>query len=275
MRSKIKTLRNLGMSIIEMMVALAITGVAIAGLTEISWLSFDWISKFTTKVDVNIAAKRALERVGTDLRMAACLGDSFEQPNQLAPVFPSLSNPLYGSGLPAGAATSYQFDDNTLIIQIPVFNQKGWPTSLPKNIDSQQRRNVDTIVYELVPDPDANDAALGKFILKRAVFAGVHDNSLIPTVNPGSTICPGQTILTGIIGPVEKATGKPQIFQVIDRLNPDSAPQPLRMLKNNSLPQISTVVLSVELSKSQGQKKNSSTASYRSEVFMRNKNFVE
>lgn len=277
-----KKLRSvLAMSIIEMMVALAITGVAIAGLTEISWLSFDWINKFSTKVDVNIAAKRAMDRIGTDIRSASVVGDSFEPPSlTLNPpsTFPSASNPLYSAGLPAGADISYQIDDNTLILQVPVLNSKGWPTSLPIGYDpagKQHLRNLDTIVYQLTADPDQTQATEGKYVLRRTVFAGVHDNTVIPGVNEGKTICPGQIILTGIVGPIDKTTQKPQIFQAIDKLDPGGAATPLRLVYSNSVSRIEAIVVNLEITKSQGVKKNDSTASFRAELFMRNRHFVE
>lgn len=258
-----------------MLVVLAVTGVAIAGLTEISWLSFDWINKFSTKVDVNVAAKKALERFGNDLRMATFVGDSFEPPSDTQPTFPSSNNPIYSSGLPAGASTTYQIDDNTLIFQVPVFNNKGWPTALPTSVDSKQRRNVDTIVYEVTQDPSQDSTGQTKYILKRTFFAGVHDSVQIPNVNPGQTICPAQTILTGIVGPLDKTTGKPQIFQALDQLNPGSAPIPLSLLRTYALPRVNGIVMNIEIQRSQSASKNTSTASYRSEVMIRNRHYVE
>ena len=258
-----------------MMVVLAVTGVAIAGLTEISWLTFDWINKFTTKVDVNMAAKRAIDIVGADVRMATMVGDGYDTLSDSTPSFPSANNPLYSSGLPAGASSSYQIDDNTLILQVPVFNKKGWPTSLPTSVDAKQRRNVDTIIYEVAQDPNSEEAAKGKYILKRTFFSGVHDTSQIPDVNPGQTICPAQTVLTGIIGPLDKSSGKPQIFQAIDELDAAASPVPLHLVRTYSLPRINAVIMSIELQRSQSGTKNNSTASYRSEFFMRNRHYVE
>ncbi|PZM81126.1 MAG: hypothetical protein DKT66_18030 [Candidatus Melainabacteria bacterium] len=264
-----------GMSIVEMLVVLAVTGVAIAGLTEISWLSFDWINKFSTKVDVNIAAKRALERVGNDLRIATCIGDSFEPPSDTTPTFPSSNNPLYSAGMPAGASTTYQIDDNTLIFQVPVFNNKGWPTSLPTSVDSNRRKNVDTIIYEVVQDPEQDASGQIRYLLKRTFFAGVHDSTQIPNVNPGQTLCPAQTILTGIVGPLDKNTGKPQIFQALDQLNPGGNPIPLSLLRTYSLPRINGIVMNIEIQRSQSASKNTSTASFRSEIMIRNRHYVE
>lgn len=264
-----------GMSIVEMLVVLAVTGVAIAGLTEISWLSFDWINKFSTKVDVNIAAKRALERVGNDLRIATCIGDSFEPLSDTTPTFPSSNNPLYSAGMPAGASTTYQIDDNTLIFQVPVFNNKGWPTSLPTSVDSNRRKNVDTIIYEVVQDPEQDTSGQIRYLLKRTFFAGVHDSTQIPNVNPGQTLCPAQTILTGIVGPLDKNTGKPQIFQALDQLNPGGNPIPLSLLRTYSLPRINGIVMNIEIQRSQSASKNTSTASFRSEIMIRNRHFVE
>lgn len=256
-----------------MLVVLAITGVAIAGLTEISWLSFDWINKFSTKVDVNIAAKRALDRIGTDIRMASAVGDSYDVSTDTSPTFPCAINPIYSGGLPAGASTSYQLDDNTLVIQMPVFNQKGWPTALPLIVDPKQRRNLDTVVYEVVQDPDPNQAAQGKFVLNRFCFAGIHDTSQILNVAYGHTICPGQTILTGITGPLDKITNKPVIFQALDEQDPGGNPISLKLFRTYALSRINGIVVNVELSRSQSSNKNATTASYRSEIFMRNRHF--
>lgn len=264
-----------GMSIVEMLVVLAVTGVAIAGLTEISWLSFDWINKFSTKVDVNIAAKKALERIGNDLRIATSIGDSYEPPSDTPAIFPSANNPIYSAGLPAGASTSYQMDDNTLIIQVPVFNNKGWPTSLPAAVDQRQRRNVDTIIYEVSQDPTQDTTGQTKYVLKRTFFAGIHDTNQIPNVNPGLNICPAQTVLTGIVGPLDKNSGKPQIFQALDQLDPGANPVPLSLLRTYSLPRINGIVINIEIQRSQSASKNTSTASYRSEVLIRNRHYVE
>lgn len=264
------------MSIVEMVVALAVTGVAIAGLAEMSLLSADWIDKFSTKVDVSVAAKRAIERIGFDVRNARNIGDCSETiPSVRPPIFPSLQNPIYKSGLPSGALPHYSLDGSTIIIQTPVLDKNGWPTLLPFSVDPKHGPNVDTIVYEVVPDADSDPAGVQKYFLRRSVFPGKHDQEVCDNITSGTTICPGQTILKGIIGPLDKNTGKPALFQVIDQTNPGSAGSGFENLYAGNLSQVGGVIVNIQVLRTQGNTKNDALSAFRSEIQFRNRGIVE
>ena len=276
MLNRFKQRSQKGMNIIEMMVALAITGIAIAGLTELSFLSADWINKFSNKVDVSVAAKLALEKIGLDLRGARNLGDCYETQTTLRPaVFPSSNNPLYKTGLPSGGLPSYSLSGSTLIVQIPILDKYGWPTLLPVSVDPKHGPNVDTIVYDVEIDPDSEATGTQKYQLRRSVYAGKHDTEVTDDITKGSTVCPGITILKGIIGPLDKSTGKPLIFQVIDQSNPGASAGSLSNVYASSLPLAGGVAVNVEVMRSQGTSKDIALSSFRSEIFFRNRSMVE
>jgi len=182
----------LGMSLIEMLVATVIMGIAVAGITELAFTSAKWTNRYTNKLDVTFAARQVLERLGSEIRMARNVGDMCATGTGINQ-FPSSNNPYYGSGQappgsPAGwpsmwPAPPYRLDNQTLILQVPIFDKNGMPTKLPSGCPSPantcDRPNVDTIVYKIIPDPSAERQALGEYVLTRAVFLGVHDGSLI------------------------------------------------------------------------------------------------
>lgn len=267
--------RKAGMTIVEMMVALAIIGVAVAGLTELSFLSTDWIDKFSNKVDASVATKLALEKIGSDVRSARNIGDCFEKGNFKPAMFPSSENPLFKSGLPSGALASYSVSDTTLIIQLPVVDKNGWPTLLPVTTDPKRGPNVDTIIYEVVADPESEPSGIQKYLMRRLVFAGKHDAEVAENITSGSTICPGVTILKGIVGPLDKTTGKPVFFQALDQTMPAAPPAKFDTISTLSLPSISGIVVNVEVMRNQGTSKRSVLTAFRSEIKIRNRSMVE
>jgi prepilin-type N-terminal cleavage/methylation domain-containing protein len=264
-----------GMNLIEMMVALAITGIAVAGLSEIGFLSTDWIDKFSNKVDVSVAAKRALENIGLDVRCARNLGDYAERHIVKPAVFPSADNPLYKAGLPSGALSSYSLSDTTLIIQKPVLDRGGWPTLLPTSIDSSHGPNVDTIIYEVVQDPDSPSNGPQQYLLRRTVFIGKHDSEVTSEFVGANNICPGVPILKGIVGPLDKSSGKPVVFQALDQTTPGATPVSFDTVTSASIPLISGVVINVEVLRTQSATKNAALCAFRSEIMFRNKTIVE
>lgn len=264
-----------GMNLIEMVVVLAITGIAVAGLSEIGLLSADWIDKFSNKVDVSVAAKRALESIGLDLRSARNIGDCYER-NVIKPVvFPSTNNPIYQPPLPSGALPSYTLSTTTLIIQKPVLDRNGWPTLLPKNVDPAQGPNVDTVIYEVVTDPDSPTSGPQQYLLKRTVLVGKRDSDVTADFVDANNICPGVPVLKGIVGPVDKTSGKPIVFQALDLSNPSSPPLTLENLSASNLPYVGGIVVNVEVIRTQTTTKSAAICAFRSEIMLRNRSIVE
>ncbi len=248
-----------GMSLIEMMAAclvISFVGAAIAGLMMLNGISE---IKMSNKVDGLNAARTALERVARDIRMARNVGDMYGQVFKIGtdqnngPIygfagandFPSQSgsqNLLYPnyvtppSGWPWGGQP-YTLSEQTLILQIPVFDSNGFPTALPAGFGSPplpaNEDNLDTIVYNVVPDP----AAPGTYMLQRALFPGWtsppysgSNPSPPPSTQPNSLIYdnnPPQTVLRGIVGPLDpngSNPGVPACFQYIDKTQPMNPP---------------------------------------------------
>lgn len=277
-----KPIRNLrnnrAMTLVEMMVAVAVTGIAVAGLTELSFLSASWIDKFSAKTDINIAAKQAIDLFGKDVRAAINVGDAYGDPYNASnrsiigtPIFPTKENPLYPAPLIPPADSQYYIDENTLILQTPIFGIEGWPTSIPKTIDEKQRRNVDTIIYQVALDADPFFAAQNHYVLKRSVFPGNHNEAQIEDVLKGNLISPGQTVLKGIVGPLDKVTGKPKIFQLLVK-DPSSQAATLTSLRQPDLPLIDGIVINLELVSTQRQ---AAVVTYRSETRLHNQFFIE
>src|SRR5438093_11891933 len=107
---------------------------------------------------------------------------------------------------------------NTLILQVPVFDDIGFPTSVgigvgnPATVTAQD--NVDTIVYRIVPNPDHE----GTWMLQVAGFPGINSKLKLKSNPP-------QTVLKNIIGPIDPDTGIPGPFQYVDRRFPGDRPK--------------------------------------------------
>ncbi|CAN5705919.1 hypothetical protein BH10CYA1_BH10CYA1_05930 [soil metagenome] len=183
--SKIR--RVSGTSLLELLVAVVVTGVAIAGITEMLWINATWSTRILNKTDNLNSLKFFLERFESDVRTSRNIGDA------------------------ANLATNFQkgtysFAQNatTLILQKPLFDSNGNPikvTGSPTNIC-----DVDTIVYQLTPD--ARDGSGSTYQLLKYVFRGQSDSTA------GDVIA--QVVLSDITGPVDKTTGQVLWFDLID-----------------------------------------------------------
>ncbi len=102
---KIKSLgkiRSHGMSIIELVVALVITGIAIAGISEITFINGFWSIQSLNKVDNIYAAKQFLERIGRELRQASAISVG-ATPNQAISITLPAEITVDANGIPHGS----------------------------------------------------------------------------------------------------------------------------------------------------------------------------
>ncbi|HEY9754119.1 MAG TPA: prepilin-type N-terminal cleavage/methylation domain-containing protein [Oculatellaceae cyanobacterium] len=198
--------RVAGLSIVEMMVAVAVLGVAIAGITETIWVNGAFMTKLGNKLDNVLAARQMLERLGPNLRMGRNVGDGLVASNQ----FPLSTNPLWGTS----GQGPYTLSNTQLIVQVPVFDTNGYPTVIPVGqgnpVVSINMPNVDTYVYQVVADPDPQ--APGPYMMQVQVFPGYNS-----TTNNGQ-MGQMQTVVRGIVGPTDTA-GNLQTFQYFDNTN--------------------------------------------------------
>ena len=121
----------------------------------------------------------------------------------------------------------YSLGPQTLIIQQPVFYEasngstsslNGFPLRLaPGAVTSSPMlppvasEYVDTVVYQVIPDPEPSSQ--GQYLLQVARFSGF---PLVPGCKLREPINPPQTVLKGIVGPVDSANPiGPSIFQYL------------------------------------------------------------
>ena len=180
------------MTLLEMLSAMFIMAFVGAAMTELC-VSHNVVAFRTTgRVDGVIKARRALALIDHDIRAASVFLSTFEPTSS-----PPGDNAIATWQIPT---PSYIASAQTLIVQEPDFAFDGYPKPAPK-----------TVVYKILADK--RKPGLGQFVLQRKDF---------------SIIGEPQTILTGIIGPINPSdtvdsiaqTPPPVVFGVISRLTP-------------------------------------------------------
>jgi hypothetical protein len=226
--------------------------------------------------------------------------------------FPSNLNALYGnngspgsvpsptSGWPANwsqpsVGSPWTVSAQTLIVQVPIFDYYGnsaspgggtygCPTEIPAGSSSSvpaptgtpacNQANVETHVYQIVPDPDQTNHP-NEFDLQLVRIPGY---SISGIYNSANVEIGPQTLLTGIIGPMPPGvtasasggpSGWPAVFSFIDKTGNGTPQAP--PLPDTDIPNYTGVVINLEI------KKGTTTATnkpeylaVKQEVFMRN-----
>jgi type II secretory pathway pseudopilin PulG len=252
----------------------------------------------------NVSAVRAIkERIGTDVREGRSLGDVFGTLKVNTSVWPPLSytvgsdrfpeatrNPIYGSTLPYTPAdwpaSPWRLSNTCLIVQIPVLDNHndnggvhrldptkgGWPTMIPSGWTgggppaNGNQDNVETHVYMVVPDPENP----GEWLMQLATYGGM----AVPGYNPAAHTRGPQTILKGIIGPLDNS-GNPKVFQFINRLSTNGMPDDRIEPDGSHSPEYTGVVVNLEVKRHQmmnAKRKDISQTpiGMKLEVFLRN-----
>jgi len=280
-----------GMTLIEMLVSVGIVGIAAAGISGLVMLNGISSHRLFNKVDNLNQARQVVERLGKDIRMARNVGDVYGQTivlslgppeidgtsgtNQFPLQAPVGNNPFYGAGqAPASGwpvapwpLQPYQLSPRTLIVQIPVFDANGFPTRVPAGTGNpplgSNQDNVDTLVYQIIPDPDFVPAP-GKpqeYLLQVAGFPGNPSNLKIASNPP-------QTILKGIIGPIDPVSKQPKVFQYLNRYDLTGTPQDTWV--GNEIANVTGIVMNIEIKRYSEGVAGASTVGLKSEMYMRN-----
>jgi type II secretory pathway pseudopilin PulG len=146
-------------------------------------------NQISSRVEVNETLERTLERIGREIRAGESLGDVYHAPGQ---------------------GEIAQCSNSTLVVQVPITDANGFNTFL-NDTDATgnvtKRPNVETLVYEVVPHPVQS----GVYQLKWTRYPGAAVAGY-----KGPTSIKRQVMLNNIIGPLDRASGKPKIFQYID-----------------------------------------------------------
>lgn len=126
--------------------------------------------------------------------------------------FPTIANPDYGPGKAGngaftgsawGGGGSLTLSADTLIVQVPVFDANGYPVSSNAGGAGQRVVALDTYVYRVVPDPErtaAGNNEVNYFKLQVCVYPSLSGTTNRP---PGMATGVPQTVMSGIVGPVD------------------------------------------------------------------------
>jgi type II secretory pathway pseudopilin PulG len=279
------------MTLIEMVVSVGIVGIAAAGISGLVMLNNISTHRLFNKVDNLNQARQVVERIGKDIRMARNVGDVYGTTVQLSPGPPAVNgtegtnqfplpapvgnNPFYSGGqTPASGwpiapwpPRPYQLSPRTLLVQIPIFDANGFPTLVAAGTGNPPVAadvdNVDTLVYQIIPDPNfvAAPDKPQEYLLQVAGFPG-NPSALKIASNPP------QTILKGIIGPIDPVSGQPKIFQYLNRY--DSTGTPQDTWSGNDIANVTGVVMNIEIKRYHEGVTAASTIGLKSEMYMRN-----
>src|SRR4030095_8414064 len=160
-----------------------------------------------------------------------------------------------------------ELSPRTLIVQIPVFDANGFPTRVAAGTGNppvaSEQDNVDTLVYQIIPDPDFAPAAdkPQEYLLQVAGFPG-NPSALKISSNPP------QTILKGIIGPTDPVSGQPKNFQYLNRYDSTGTPQDSWL--GNDIANVTGVIMNIEIKRYDEGASGASTVGLKSEMYMRN-----
>lgn len=197
--------------------------------------------------------------------------------------FPSVANPDYSTGKAANAGPwpwggqPYLLSADTLVAQVPVFDQNGFPRSSQSGGAGQSVVALDTYVFKVVADL-SKPGPLQFYQLQMTVYP-----SLSGMTNRPSTMSTGVpvTLMSNIIGPIDPNTGKISCFQYINE-NSNYAPSPVQTNFDSSggigtqgytneqnLVSFSGIVLSFQLYSADAAKRKT-VVPLRSEVYLRN-----
>lgn len=219
-----------GLTLTELVVSSVLMGFTLAAIGELVVLNTFASTKLTNKVDGQLGCSRAVRRITEDVRHSKLIGNNFSTVQKN--VFPDTSSgiDIFSSTVPAGGwpqtpwnPPPYVLGPRTLILQQPVlfddgtdFNPlNGFPlktvnNSVSTGVPAQTIECLDTVIYQILPDPDHTDM----FVLQLIRIPGkssVSGAKLKPVINPP------QTLLTGIVGPIDpNATGAgPCVFEYL------------------------------------------------------------
>lgn len=278
-----------------------------AALMASSITVFKQSFKISNMTDTTDAVRLIKDRIGKDVREGRSLGDVYGTDvtdNSVTPAltmtqgsdqFPCTRDPIYGNGEspPAGwpstwGSTPYTLSNTCLIVQVPIGDNHndsngvhawnsanvGWPTEIPVGSGSPAtstiQDNVETHVYMVMADPNNP----GEYMMQYSCFPGYATTGYDPKAHSIS----GQTVLTGIIGPLD-ANNVPKVFQFIDKTDSKGTPQdsitPVTTPSGAFVANFTGVVINLEVRHHNTvslQSKNISVQpiAFKTEVFLRN-----
>lgn len=288
-----------GASLTELLIASLLIGFTTALIGEIVVTTTVASVKNNNQATVLGTAKVCSDRLINDIQMARAVGDFYGPGTS----FPSLNNPIYSiSGMqPEGGwpttwpAHPFKLSGQCLVLQHPViycakenspkeplYNpaalqspKNGFPIRIkPDQIspglpDGKAIENLDTLVYQLVPDTTRPN----EYVLQMARFPGYNDPSL--DTHYEAPVNPPQTVASRIIGPKQpgNSTSPPEIFRYLEydtgygirQLTP-------AQLEDADISELIGVAIDLEFKKSEASAANGDSQSFglHTEAYLKN-----
>lgn len=264
-----------GAMLVETLVTTTIMGVIGLAFMSVLLMNMKTSAKVNNMTDTINAVRTIKERIGKDVREGRTLGDvfgdNFTDPSSGieytigSASFPCNRNPVYGTGAPTPAGWSappYTLSNTCLIVQIPVLDNHndsgtthalnagavGWPTLIPQGAGNPaapcNQDNVETHVYRVLADPDNT----GEYILQLASYGGRAVTGYLPAAHTSTA---PQTILKGIIGPMDTVTGLPKVFQFVNKTDLTGTPRDSILPDGAHSPEYTGVVVNLEVRRHQ------------------------
>lgn len=298
--------RSSGASLVEVLVVVLIMGIVSSAAFAMMCATMQAGRTLENKVDSVSNARNAIDTFTRDMRMGRSIGDvygdlismGYNDPTTGQPVtavqgssvFPGTNDPLYGNGAPApaggwptwadgSAPTTFTCDNQTCIVQVPIFDGNGFPQSIPANTGNgsvtwtRATDNVETHIYRVVPDPQNN----GEFILQYVILPGWNQ--------PAGTQRGPITLAKAIIGPRNPQTGLPRTFQYLDKHDTSGIARDTPLIIGSAtngnvsepsngawISRFSGVVLNLEIRRhdASDQQRERKALALKSEIFLRN-----
>jgi hypothetical protein len=246
----------------EMVVSVAVTGIAIAGLGELLWINGAFSNRLFNKIDNMAAAKNFYEILGKDVRTAMNVGNQQTSTTSNPTVTPSDSY--------ISSSATYELNCTTLVLQIPYVPSDGtvpneaYLQGYPIESPSARRPVLDTVIYNVETTPEGTTG------ITRYFFPD-------PTYPANGNSARAQTsacVLNSLVGPTD-ANGLNHVFdyvQVGGSIVPSTAVHPFSS-NSELLSAVNAVMVNLEAASSStvsGTISNTATVGLRREFYMRN-----
>lgn len=297
--AKSKSRNQSGVTIMEMVVASVLMGLTLSVIGELVYLNTYSATKVTNQADALSDARTALDHIASDVRAARAFGDFYAGPANRNQFPGDGNNPLFGAGqAPSGGwppapwtGQPYYLSTQCLIVQQPVLfedpqndptspsysaaaqinPQNGFPcmiaaNSLGPSSPPSDMEDLDTVIYQVVADPNR----AGQYLLQvmrlpgqppTDFSAGSPGTPLISSTR--SLINPPQTVLRGIIGPLDPANpgAPPNVFHYYPPYQQGTPPGAIitgsqNPVPSSSVPSLTGVGIDFEIQKPDSSSSN-------------------
>jgi prepilin-type N-terminal cleavage/methylation domain-containing protein len=238
------------MTLLEMLVAIAIMGVAVAGLTEVLWINGNFSLRIFNKMDNVGTANHFLELLGKDVRGATNIGNQFTSP--MSDTYSSLAPPN-------------ELNNSVLILQMPYIPTttanvlEGYPPAVAGRAFPVSA--IDTVVYVA----DTGAGTITRYFYPDPNYLDGRSNT-------------ATVVLNNLIGPLDSSGNNARIFDYVN-LDGSVVPPAVTPFAVNPTLMAPVVAIAVSLETKSATAGNASAGQFstmgmHAEYYMRNRKNV-